>query len=642
MASLTPTYNTAFPELHSTGHLQTRPPNQHRRSSGSHNSIQRSLIPPRFPSYLKQTLYGKLIKEQYEYYQTKHDVKSLMNNNTHFSSTNNHKSIITRSEEEQWSELDLLLPTCWNPKDKSKNIEVGSNGLDLTYIGPGKQETHAALARANFPMRPQCGLFYFEMRVISKGDDGYIGIGFCAATNKLERLPGWDPDSWGYHGDDGHSFAGSGSGKVYGPCFTTGDVIGCGVNFADNSAFYTKNGKFLGNAFTKINLNKPMFPAVGLRTPGEQVTVNFGHEKFVFDIEQYIRDQQLKFINEITTKSDNIIDTTKIEIKTYSKEVMDQLILSYLIHHGYTGTAKAVVQNVGHVSGQELFLSSDNKEISKESEKDMEERQLIRSAIIHGNIDEAIELINKYFPGVLQEEGRGQELQLALKCGKFIEMMREYCECSKTRRLKTNSVLLGSESRSSINDNSSLDIDKQTYSKPITINNHPIPSNSASSSNGKRRLSYAAIAASLSPSNSTETPQNRTNGDMMEVDGNESNNKNNNETISSLTESMNGHIWTRRSSITNNNTIFKEDSSLANDNTSNSNHTANSLRLVMRYGQKLQEEYRHDTREKTRSSLVEIFSLLAYPDPYCSPVAYLMNISRRDSLATEVNAAILV
>jgi ABC-type iron transport system FetAB ATPase subunit len=56
----------------------------------------------------------------------------------------------------------------------------------------------------------------------------------------------------------------------------------------------------------------------------------------------------------------------------YSKEVMDQLILSYLIHHGYTGTAKAIVQNAGHVSGQELFLSDD---ISEVSEKDMEERQ---------------------------------------------------------------------------------------------------------------------------------------------------------------------------------------------------------------------------------------------------------------------------
>lgn len=54
---------------------------------------------------------------------------------------------------------------------------------------------------------------------------------------------------------------------------------------------------------------------------------------------------------------------------------MDQLVLSYLIHHGYTGTAKAVVQNAGHVSGQELFLSDAHNEISQQGEQDMEERQ---------------------------------------------------------------------------------------------------------------------------------------------------------------------------------------------------------------------------------------------------------------------------
>ncbi|RCI00445.1 hypothetical protein CU098_011082, partial [Rhizopus stolonifer] len=369
-----------------------------------------------------------------------------------------------RQQTEVLETLDLRLPTFWNVKDKSKNIQVGSNGLDLSYIGPGKQETHAALARSNFPMRPQCGVFYFEMRVISKGDDGYIGIGFCAATNKLERLPGWDPDSWGYHGDDGHSFAGSGTGKNYGPCFSTGDVIGCGVNFADSSAFYTKNGKFLGYAFTKMNLSKDIFPAIGLRTPGEQVTANFGHEPFVFDIDQYIRDQRMQWIDEITAKE-----------KT-TKPVMDQLILSYLFHHGYTGTGKALMQNTGHISGQQLSLSpTDNSKTN--GQKDMEERQLIRSAIIHGNIDEAIRLIHLYFPGVLQEEGRGKELQLWLKCGKFVEMMRDYCNMSRKIQDET-----------------------------------PLPPPPSPPTNG-RRLSYAAIAASLSPSSSSELPK-----EMTEVD----------------------------------------------------------------------------------------------------------------------------
>lgn len=41
-------------------------------------------------------------------------------------------------------------------------------------------------------MRPQCGVFYFEIRVVSKGDDGYIGIGFCGPDEELDRLPGTD------------------------------------------------------------------------------------------------------------------------------------------------------------------------------------------------------------------------------------------------------------------------------------------------------------------------------------------------------------------------------------------------------------------------------------------------------------------
>ncbi|KAI7891797.1 concanavalin A-like lectin/glucanase domain-containing protein [Mucor mucedo] len=481
MSSEAPTYNSAFPALNAAGlmNIQNRQSIQ-QGSSALPRAIHHPLAPPKIPSYLKQTKYAALVLEQYNYQQNKYHLKS--------------------TKDEELEQLDLRLPTFWNSKDKSKNIDVGTNGLDLSYsyLGPGQKESDAALVRANFPMRPQCGIFYFEMKVISKGNDGYIGIGFCCASNKLERLPGWDLESWGYHGDDGHSFGGSGTGKNYGPCFTTGDVIGCGVNFSNSSAFYTKNGRHLGIAFKDMVIDKPVYPAIGLRTPGEQVTANFGHEPFVFDIEQYIKDQKIRVIEDITKSptANKYFDSNTVvksqDRDMYSKEVMDQLVLSYLIHHGYTGTAKAVVQNAGHVSGQELFLSDAHNEISQQGEQDMEERQ------------------------------------------------------SK-----------------------------------------------------ERRLSYAEMAASLSPSSSTELPK--------------------------TYSSKEPHCDTEMMDI----------------DSSNDGKTAESLKHVMEYGQKLQEEYRHDTRDKTRSCLVEIFSLLAYRDPDNSPVAYLMDISRRDALATEVNAAIL-
>lgn len=71
----------------------------------------------------------------------------------------------------------------------------------------------------------------------------------------------------------------------------------------------------------------------------------------------------MKFIRDVTT--------TPTEL---DKETMDQLILSYLIHHGYTSTAKAVVQNAGHVAGHKLFLSNHDSR-NNIGEKDMENRQ---------------------------------------------------------------------------------------------------------------------------------------------------------------------------------------------------------------------------------------------------------------------------
>ena len=76
--------------------------------------------------------------------------------------------------------------------------------------------------------------------------DSLIGIGFSGSKASLEKLPGWEPESWAYHGDDGNSFCCQSTGKKYGPVFTTNDVIGCGVNFKTGCAFFTKNGVFQG------------------------------------------------------------------------------------------------------------------------------------------------------------------------------------------------------------------------------------------------------------------------------------------------------------------------------------------------------------------------------------------------------------
>ena len=74
-----------------------------------------------------------------------------------------------------------------------------------------------------------------------------MGIGLSERNVNLNRLPGWDQISYGYHGDDGNFFASSGKGIEYGPTFTTGDVVGCGINFVTREIFFTKNGINIGN-----------------------------------------------------------------------------------------------------------------------------------------------------------------------------------------------------------------------------------------------------------------------------------------------------------------------------------------------------------------------------------------------------------
>ena len=66
------------------------------------------------------------------------------------------------------------------------------------------------------------------------------------------------------------------------------------------------------------------------------------------------------------------------------------------------------------------------------------------------------------------------------------------------------------------------------------------------------------------------------------------------------------------------------------------------IEMMMGYGQELQALCdSEDLGEDKNRPLQEAFSLLAYPDPEKSPVAYLLDPSQREPLATALNSAIL-
>ncbi|PKC72276.1 SPRY-domain-containing protein [Rhizophagus irregularis] len=355
---------------------------------------------PKLPEYLADTSFAEL----------------------YYNNSNTEKSQFDKDPLE-----NLELPTAWNVDDKCTHLSVDPDKLRVNYIGSGKNDIDAAAIRANHPMPPQCGLFYFEVDVISKGKDGFIGIGFCSKIVPLNRLPGWENDSWGYHGDDGHSFCCSGTGKPYGPTFTTGDTIGCCLNFRNGTAFYTKNGKHLGIAFR--DLKGDLYPSIGLRTQGESVEVNFGNRNFKYAIEHYMKEEKARLWHAINAKPMPPISSplTSSPISQAASETnltatVHQLIVSYLVHHGYSETAKAfstdAVQLASGDSSEMEGVESENS--SLDSDKDMINRQRIRDAVLKGEIDFAIKLTNTFYPSVLPSNG---DILFQLRCRKFIEMM---------------------------------------------------------------------------------------------------------------------------------------------------------------------------------------------------------------------------
>ena len=67
------------------------------------------------------------------------------------------------------------LPSKWADVDRCGGLEVFSDGQDIRYLPGLKTHDHeAAAARTDFPMPPQCGIYYYEVTLLSKGKEGYV------------------------------------------------------------------------------------------------------------------------------------------------------------------------------------------------------------------------------------------------------------------------------------------------------------------------------------------------------------------------------------------------------------------------------------------------------------------------------------
>ena len=66
------------------------------------------------------------------------------------------------------------LPSRWSDRDRFGGLDLHQEGFDVRFVGQGRSQEHieAAAVRADHFMPPQCGIYYYEVLVTSKGKEG--------------------------------------------------------------------------------------------------------------------------------------------------------------------------------------------------------------------------------------------------------------------------------------------------------------------------------------------------------------------------------------------------------------------------------------------------------------------------------------
>ncbi|XP_002404276.3 ran-binding protein 9 [Ixodes scapularis] len=485
------------------------------------------------------------------------------------------------------NEEETPLPRSWSPKDKFTYIGLSQNNLRVHYKGIGKNHKDAASVRATHPIPAACGLYYFEVKIVSKGRDGYMGVGLSAQGVNMNRLPGWDKHSYGYHGDDGHSFCSSGTGQPYGPTFTTGDVIGCGVNLIDNLCFYTKNGHNLGVAFTDLPPN--LYPTVGLQTPGEVVDANFGQSPFVFDIEDMMKELRMRTR---TTIERFPVNDKQGEWQT----TLHRIVQTYLVHHGYCATAEAFALSTGQSFDEDL--------------SSIKNRQRIQKLVLAGRMGEAIETTQKLYPGLL--EGNPNLLFL-LRCRQFVEMVNgtdgEARPARRSPGASPRLLLLSSSPKAS----------------PDVASNGVAPDDQ-STANGD---------ASLNGNHGTDED---CMADMV-VEGGEGRTVVSNG-VDLDSRQHNGHLHRLEPCGT------EADMEVDPPKRQLCGGSQAAMERMLQFGRELhvmsiQLKHEYGTNKNNRKMIQDAFSLLAYADPWTSPVGFQLDPVQREPVCAALNSAIL-
>jgi hypothetical protein len=250
-------------------------------------------------------------------------------------------------------------------KESHPNLAVIHKTNTVSFLTKVRRIFPDLSIQAILPIGNVFGIGYFEVRVIQLSLNGTVAIGVANVDYSNISQPGWDKISYGYHSDDGMKFHNSGTPcGHYGEPFGVGDTVGCGVNYNDNTIFYTKNGKYLGTAHDGID-ERANIPTVGLDHASVQVI--FDESKFVFDIGKLREEEKQKML----------IDMEYTNCREYN--ILD-IIKDYLHHQGYEKTYSVLDQSSTSNNNNDQILII---------------RGMIRECIMSSNTRKALDLVRE-------------------------------------------------------------------------------------------------------------------------------------------------------------------------------------------------------------------------------------------------------
>ncbi|KAL0622934.1 Ran-binding protein 9 [Plecturocebus cupreus] len=393
------------------------------------------------------------------------------------------------------------------------------------------------------------------------------------------------------------------------------------------------NLRLLGSSDSPALASQPnLYPTVGLQTPGEVVDANFGQHPFVFDIEDYMREWR--------TKIQAQIDRFPIGDREGEWQTMIQkMVSSYLVHHGYCATAEAFARSTDQTVLEELAS--------------IKNRQRIQKLVLAGRMGEAIETTQQLYPSLLE---RNPNLLFTLKVRQFIEMVNG-----------TDSEVrcLGGRSPKS---QDSYPVSPRPFSSPSMspshgMNIHNLASGKGSTAHfsGFESCSNGVISNKAHQSYCHSNKHQSSNLNVPELNSinmsrsQQVNNFTSNDVDMETDHYSNGVGETSSNGFLNGSskhdhemedcdTEMEVDSSQLRRQLCGGSQAA--IERMIHFGRELQamsEQLRRDCGKNTanKKMLKDAFSLLAYSDPWNSPVGNQLDPIQREPVCSALNSAIL-